>query len=70
MSYDWKRVVGWGIFEYCPTPPLPNQSPDASFSDKRLVIFLDTHEDAIKVLDTLQKTSINFEVYTVEGVTK
>lgn len=60
ITTGFQKIRGWGIFEY---------EPSEGGEVKRCIIVRDTHEDALRVLKTLQETNINFEVMQIEGLT-
>lgn len=60
-SINWQPVKAWGIFEYTP-------SPEGDI--KRCIIIRETYGEANLILQSLEDTNRNFDMYKIEGITE
>jgi hypothetical protein len=59
MKEGWNKFNYWGIFEY---------SPASGCELKRCLLIREKREDCQKILNEIEKSNINFEVYQIEGI--
>ena len=59
ITHGWMEIKYWGIFEYCPGP---------NGEEKKCVILRERQSECQEILNAIQKSNINFEVYQIEGI--
>jgi hypothetical protein len=60
MTNEFRLIRYWGIFEY---------APFAGGERKRCLVIRERQSECQEILNALEKSNINFEVYRIEGIT-
>jgi hypothetical protein len=60
FTHQWTLIKYWGIFEY---------APFAGGERKRCLIIRERQSECQEILNSIEKSNINFEVYKIEGLT-
>ena len=59
MKHGLNQIKYWCLFEYC---------YDGNTDAKRHIIIRENRDECQIILDAINKSNINFEVYQIEGI--